>query len=201
MKTNKIAPGYIDSYKAIKNALFGFEDSNISPELIRNIPYASSLLRIGKGPQGLIILESINGNKLTWVSADEVYIVTYKGRIIATRGLPNNLISVLNPVTDFTSFFQNKNKEIHQYYSYDQPELRNLKVNYRLELSDYREVLILNKKVLLRIIYEHGSNEYLGWKFTNKYWVDEDFYVWKSEQFISPKLPKVSITVTKKPSN
>ena len=32
---------------------------NIKPEVIKNIPYASMLLRIGKGPQGLMILESI----------------------------------------------------------------------------------------------------------------------------------------------
>ena len=110
LKTNNIAPGYIDSYKAIKNALFGFEDSNISPELISNIPYASLLLRIGKGPTGLVILESIDGERLTWVSADGVYLVTERGRIIATRGLPNNLVSTLNKVPNLQEILEGKEK-------------------------------------------------------------------------------------------
>ena len=200
LKTNNIAPGYIDSYKAIKNALFGFEDSNFSPELIKNIPYASLLLRIGQGPTGLVILESIDGERLTWVSADGVYLVTERGRIIETRGLPNNLISTLNKVPNFKDLFNYEDKYLNQYYSYDKPEMRNLHVQSKIEVGNVEEVQILDRKVLLRLIIEKGSNEYLGWKFTNKYWIDENYFIWKSEQYISPKLPKINVVITKKPS-
>jgi hypothetical protein len=40
----------------------------------------------------------------------------------------------------------------------------------------------------------------VGWKGINKYWVDEDFFVWVSEQSLSPRLPYVYLEVTKKPS-
>ena len=55
--TSKVAPGYKETYIAMRNAIVGFPQSDISPEVIRNIPYASMLMQIGKGPTGLIILE------------------------------------------------------------------------------------------------------------------------------------------------
>ena len=48
--TNKIAPGYTQAFTAIKNAIKGYENTEITPELIKSIPYASSLVRVGKGP-------------------------------------------------------------------------------------------------------------------------------------------------------
>ena len=78
--TGNIAPGYVDTFKAINNALFGYKQDSFDPDLIRNIPYASMLLKIGKGPQGLMILEKITNGELTWVSADGVYVVTRNGK-------------------------------------------------------------------------------------------------------------------------
>ena len=52
----------------------------------------------------------------------------------------------------------------------------------------------------LSLIEEDLKNEYLGWSVTNKYWLDDEGYVWKSIQHISPKLPPFIIEVTKKPA-
>ena len=53
--SSRIAPGYSEAFKALKNAIVGYEDALITNELVRNIPYASSTMKIGKGPKGLII--------------------------------------------------------------------------------------------------------------------------------------------------
>ena len=50
----------------------------------------------------------------------------------------------------------------------------------------------------LNIIEERISNNFIGWKETNMYWVDSDGFVWKSEQHVSPKLPRFEIEVTKR---
>ena len=47
---------------AIKIAINGYQNTQITPELVKNIPYASSLVRVGNGPYGLMILESIKDN-------------------------------------------------------------------------------------------------------------------------------------------
>ena len=60
------------------------------------------------------------------------------------------------------------------------------------------EIMGTSKELLL--IHEAGESSLLGWKFINKYWVDDNFIVWKSIQTISPKLPKIETVLTKKPS-
>ena len=201
ISTNNIAPGYTESYQAIKNAVFGFPDNQISPSLVNNIPYASMLLKIGRGPSGLLILESKSTDgRYTWLSADGIYIVTKAGRIVSTAGLPNNLINQIIPDEDFAKLFEGNKNELKYYYSYDEPLLRNLDLKINYEKGNLEEVDMLGQKRKLRVIYEVGKNDYLGWNFKNKYWIDEENFVWKSEQTISPKLPVLRIEITKKPS-
>ena len=198
LQTQNIAPGYIETIKAINNAVFGYK-SDISIDAIQEIPYASMLLKIGKGPQGLLILESVNGNLLTWVSADGVYFVTEKGRIIKTEGLLNNLTDVLKGFSSLEDTVSHK-ESFEVYYSYNKPELRNLHLSltYSVKGTEIIEIMGTSKELLL--IHEAGESSLLGWKFINKYWVDDNFMVWKSIQTISPKLPKIETVLTKKPS-
>ena len=43
------------------------------------------LVKIGKGPTALMILEGVNGDEYTWVSADGVYLVLKEGKICVDR--------------------------------------------------------------------------------------------------------------------
>lgn len=197
--TGRIAPGYVEAFKAINNALFGYEDL-IDKELVDKIPYASITLKIGKGPQGLLILESVKDNQYTWLSADNVFLVIKNGRLIRTQGLSNNLNKLIYPNSSLKlSEIDQKNNYLH-YYSYDRPVLINLKTEASYSSKGLQKVKLLSGYRDLFLIEEYIKNDYLGWEFTNKYWVDEGKFVWKSEQFVSPKLPKFFIEVTKKPS-
>ena len=77
----KLAPSFTYAYESIKNAVIGYPDLNITREIVENIPYASALLKVGKGPEGLVILESIENDnfkaivtkQLKELSADFVY--------------------------------------------------------------------------------------------------------------------------------
>ncbi len=197
---NNIAPGYLETFKSIKNAVLGFEDSFITRELVNNIPYASKTLKIGKGPKGLMILESINKDEMIWISADPIYLVTKNGRIIKTEGLENDLKGVIYPRISFEEILEKPTNLLTSYYSYDNPELNNLELKIRYFVQAKEEVFILNTKYDLTLVEEVVSNDKLGWNFKNLYWLDENFYVWKSQQTINPKIPEFTIEVTKKPS-
>ena len=196
--TQNIAPGYYETFKAINNAIFGYEE-RISTKLIQEIPYASMLLKIGKGPEGLLILESSNNDIHTWVSADGVYFVTDYGRLIKTKGLNNNLSEVFKGFSSLKDVIA-LNAPVDVYYSFSEPELRNLKINLNFTSQGEESIEIMGKKKNYLLIYETGKSEVLGWEFINKYWVDENYNIWKSVQHISPKLPPIEITITKKPS-
>jgi hypothetical protein len=198
--TKNIAPGYVEAFKTINSLLFGSNNNLITSELIDKIPYASSILKIGKGAPGLIILESLDGEKQTWVSADSVFIVMVDGRIIKTSGLINNLTRYASPFRKNVPLSFYVNNDPISYYSYDLPLLIDLKVKSRIKMVGKEKVTLINQEKTLMLIEEYIENEYLGWKVTNKFWVDDNNFVWKSVQHISPKLPPFYIEVTKKPA-
>ena len=163
--------------------------------MVEAIPYSSALLKIGNGPVGLIILESIQTNAETWVSADNVYIQIQNGKIIKTAGLNNNLIRTVGRV-DFSEDFDN----YLIYLSYDYPELNNLELTNKLIKKEVQEIELLSGVKKLTLYEEFFENDYLNWRGVNQYWIDETGYVLKSKQYISTKLPPIEIEVTKKPA-
>ena len=200
LQNNNIAPGYKEAISSIRNIIFGFEGIPITKDLVDNIPYASATLKIGKGPKGLIILESETSGRYTWVSADGVYLVIEDGRIKETSGLLNNLVGTIDPFGK-RNFLEFTESEVYKYYqSYDKPELNNLELKVSLKREGKEIITILGVERELNLISETKANDYLGWEVKNLYWVDNNLFVWKSEQYISPKLPKMIIEVTKKPS-
>ena len=200
--SNRIAPGYTQAFSLINSALFGEENTAITPELIENIPYASLLVKIGNGPYGLMILESISGDETTWVSGDGVYFVIRDGRIIRSRGLENNLFNTILPYTFTSKEYLKKptDQEINFYYSFDKPFLANLGIQASYTFGNTSSFQLLTQMIELKVIEEQLSNDEILWKPINKYWIDQTGFIWKSEQHISPKIPKIYIEVTKKPS-
>ncbi len=199
--SNNIAPGYLETFNSIKNAVMGYESEFINRELIDNIPYASLTLKIGKGPKGLLILESIKNDQYYWISADSIYLVTKGGRIIKTEGLDNDLKEIIYPRISFQSILSGELNHFKAYYSFSNPELNNLELQFKYTLKGEDQVKILDEYMDLILVHEQVSSDQLGWKFTNKYWLDKDYYVWKSLQYLTPLLPGFNIEITKKPSS
>lgn len=198
---SRIAPGYAEAFLTIKNSLIGADNKVVTAELIERIPYASSKLKIGKGAPGLIILESINDNKETWVSADGLFLVIEDGRVIKSAGLFNNLVSLKFADNDFKDLIDSRASEkLIFYYSYDNPELIDMRVEVERRFVREEKVRLISGEKQLNLIEEKITNDYIGWKELNRFWVDNEDFVWKSEQFISPKLPRFNIEVTKKPA-
>ena len=201
--TNNVAPSYFKAFETIRGVIFGQPEYEITRDLVENIPYASAKLKIGKGAAGLVILESVKNNQYTWVSADKIFVVVKDGRIIRTLGLFNNITSYESPKQTFKQLIEENNHflDYFAYYSFDEPFLLDLKTQNHLSNRGLENVSILGVERNLYLIEEDISNDYIGWKVKNKFWVDpEDFFVWKSIQHISPKLPEFIFEVTKKPS-
>jgi hypothetical protein len=195
--TNKVAPGYVEAFKAIKDLITGIENV-IEPDIIERIPYASILVKIGKGPEALMILENIDQEDYVWVSADGVYLVINNGKIIQTYGLPNNLKEKLSPTINWDEDIY-ENKEFISYNSYNSPALNNLKVISKYTDKGKENIELTFNTKNLNLIEEKINSNDIGWSKTNFYWVDENNFVWKSIQNISPKLPEIYIEVAKKP--
>ena len=193
------------SYTTIFNLLtesFFDDDNRITSEVISAIPYASSLVNFKNSPKSLIILESKQESKYTWISSDEKVFFTQGGRIIGTIGLNNDLFRIERPGNSFKEIISyGKQDPYYTYYSFRKPTLNNLKVLVKTEVIGLQKTKLLENERYLILVEEKLESRVINWNITNKFWVDpKDFVVWKSEQHISPKLPLLYLETTKKPA-
>ena len=199
MNNGRIAPGYFQAFESINDLIFGY-DNQIDPQIIEKIPFASIKVRIGNGPEALMILQRVNGDEYTWVSADEVYLVIKNGKIIKTQGLPNNLFENLTSFAGWNDVdILDKKEKFISYYSFKDPELNNLEVFSQYSNRGKTELQLTFVKKQLLLLNERISAESIGWEKINSYWLDDQKYVWRSVQHISPRLPPIYYEVTKKP--
>lgn len=196
-----IGSGQRSVYKAISTAVFGSEIDIVTKELVGNIPYASMKLQIGKGPTGLVILESINKDITTWVSADGVYIQLKNGRIEAAQGLVNNLSNFRSSELTFKEIIDKEfNGTSYRYISLDSPTVLDMKVRVQTSIKGIQSIDLINSKRDLILVEEEIDNEFIGWEFINQYWVDPvDGFVWKSNQQFAPNLPAFLYEITRRP--
>jgi hypothetical protein len=197
---NYLSSSYSSTYDLLVNR-FTDQESIINKSMIDSIPYASSLISFGNNNKSLIILESAKENKNTWISSDKIKIIESNGRVLRTVGLPNDLYSIQRPELNFNMIIEEGKFSYVAYYSFRNPLLNNLKVEVQSTIVGKEIVEILGLKKELILIEENLYSPVINWSAKNKFWYDPatDF-VWKSRQYLSPKLPFVDIEVTKKPS-
>ena len=175
--------------------------TSIDKETIESIPYASSLISFGGSAKSLIILESISGNSHTWISSDKVRFIEEKGRITRSVGMPNDLYYIDRPAIDFDFLLKEVNFSYIAYYSFRAPVLNNLRVEINSNVIGLETINILGEDKKLILIEESIHSPTINWTAKNKYWLDPvSKYVWKSKQYLSPRLPYIEIEVTKKPA-
>ena len=196
-------PMNTQTYKLVYAGIFGYEDVDLDSSYIEQLPYSSMKVKIGKGPGGLAILESMNEDKETWVTSDEIFLIIKGGRIIGSYGLvETNLVDYRSKDPNFKVFIDSKQKEFTSYrvLSYDNPEALNVRFKVITTYKGVEQITILNYARELVLIEETIENDYLNWKTTNKFWVDKDSgFVWKSIQTYAPNLPNFKLEVTKRP--
>ncbi len=199
--SNLISSSYSTAFEVVTKQFFK-DGSVIDTQVIKNIPYASSLINFKGSSKALIILESKRRNIYTWVSSDEKVFFTRGGRIVSTIGLPNNLYKIQRPEIEFSEIISSRKEvEYFSYYSFKDPDLNDLRVKVTAKVIGEERIKLLDGFKLVILIEEKLYSQDINWKEVNRFWVDPgSFYVWKSEQHISPRLPLLYIETTKKPA-
>ena len=191
------------TYKLVYAGIFGYEDIVLDPTYIEALPYSSMKIKVGKGPGGLAILESVSDKKETWVTSDEVYLVIQGGRIISSQGfIETNLIDYRSKDISFKDFLDSNQEKVisYRYMSYDEPQALDIRFKVVTTKKGMEKIKILDFERELFLIEEMIENDYINWSVKNKFWVDKNSgFVWKSSQTYAPNIPKLNIEVTKRP--
>lgn len=182
----------------LKEAVFGFDDVNMTTGQIEQLPYASAYFRINDGQQIFMVLAFADVNpennqtQLKWVSSDKAMIVTEKGRIVKTLNLPEYNLAERSSL-DGT--WQEAN---HSRSRYDWPASNygfNAESEYALRGNETIQTPTWTKK--LSVWEETVHFTALSNSIENTYWLDEDNNVLKSVQYIGPKMTRIEFSILK----
>jgi hypothetical protein len=188
-----------------REGILGGPDLAMSRADVLNIPYASIAVRLGRGPQAFVVLASQTNHIQHWVAADNHLIETQNGRITRTIGFDQDLThtSFLNPDPLQAHLDPTKTYTLdriidltdHTPPTGDSPA-DGLLVHATLTCQGPQTLTIIGVKTNTFLWAEKFTAPDIKWSQTNKYWQDQQTKtIWKSQQYIDPKLPKIE-TIT-----
>ncbi len=182
-------------------SLLGHDGYALTNEQIDDIPYASMGVRIGGSAPVIMILANINGAKLHWASADRVVLITERGRLVKTIGMPRDLLSTrwtgadsLLPVLRRVP--GTEDSRVGRIIDLRPKDDFSVPVESRCEWLGEETLTLVGRKRRTVMLSEHIKVEKWRWKAENRYWFDVDSgLILKSRQQYCPEVAAITMEV------
>ncbi len=131
-----------------------------------------------------LVMGGTNGNRVTWLSADNVTVTLENGIIVATRGFPRDLIAAqVTGIREALAAGGGNGSRVHETLDgLDQISTELLQCSIVLDGAE--NVEILGKVTPTRKFTESCRGETLA--FSNTYWLSTGGAIIKSSQAVSP---------------
>lgn len=197
-------PVFGDAATTMRNLVVGPPETPIPRATVATLPYATITAKVGDLPRGLMGLMRIDGADLHWAASNRVAVVTRRGRLIKTVGLPQDLRDMrVVGVDPLGAAPHQLSKPVSYARQLDlaHPDYFELTVDSELTPIGPRKITILEIEFDTILLRERNSARTLRWRFENQFWVDPvDGFVWKSAQHIGREIPILNIEVAKPPA-
>ena len=187
--------------ETVEYAFKDIEDAELSADEIENFPYTSLYAQWQGKARSLIVLGFINKpNKYHFITADKETLVLENGRVTRTQSLDDNLLSVSNlkndPLRCIVTTPQSCNNRWQRAYDYQFDDGTRVSRNVKSTFSvKQREQLAMPYgSATATLVEEAGTFLLTGQRFVNRFWVEPDGHVIKSEQRIIPNKPLLNLT-------
>ncbi|MDC0512700.1 YjbF family lipoprotein [Gammaproteobacteria bacterium] len=170
----------------IKTSIVGV-DLSIDKGFYDSQEYSFMKINLGKSVVAIMVLSQVDDDIYTWVSESNERIITQNGRIIETSGLAYDM-KILTP-NALNPIYERKDSEILLHFK--SPEAI---VQQRYSVTSFNQdtgYTHLIEDAFLILYHETIHTDVLTWNIENKYWLDKNNRVLKSEQLIHPKMPLV----------
>ena len=189
---------FLRSKNAISSSKFYVTDS------IRGLPYAMQIAKIGNSNEVLLVLAESSNDYLTWSSSAKELITTYNGKIIKTTGLLNDVI-ISNPPNIKDIYFNLKNNsnlsQSHRsFVSFSLPKANSLEMHYSysLQQADIIRSRLMDKEINVVLLVETYKIPLIRFKGQNRYLIDAEGNVVKSNQKLVPNTRSFELETLKK---
>ncbi len=178
------------------------DDLKFTRDDIARIPYASIAVRFDEYSQALLILGRYDGDELDWISTEREVIVTRRGRLMKTYGLPDDLKATrfltADPVGKPIAGASSTAPECARAIDLEPRHFDGIVIRSSFETAGRDDVTILGTALPTDRWIESNFAPVLDWQFRNEFWIDRrSGFVWKSRQHLSPRLPPLEIVVYK----
>ncbi|MGU3523923.1 YjbF family lipoprotein [Enterobacteriaceae bacterium C23F] len=184
--------------KSLWQSLFGTPGVQLTADDIRDMPYASQYMQLNNGPQLFVVLAFDENGQQKWVTQDRATLVTQHGRIVKTLLGGDNLISVSNLETDPLV----KPNQIIDGASWTRTMgwTEHQQVRYATARSIFHwdgtgTVTLAGDQTAVRVLVEDVSTDQAHWQ--NRFWVDSDGRIRRSEQYQGANFFPVKTTLIK----
>jgi len=181
---------------AFKNA----EDAEMSPEKMKEFPYTSLYAQWQGDARALIVLGFVNKPK-DWhfITSEKETLVLQNGRVVRTQGLKDNLLGTSNLENDPLKCLITQPADCKTLWQRDYDyniKGKTISRSVRSEFTVHSKgsVDMPFGQVPATLVEETGAFLLTGETFVNKFWVEDDGHVVKSEQRIFPGTPKLTLT-------
>lgn len=159
------------------------------------IPYASIGVRLGGGPEVMLILTNTSSGQDLQYLGGNVSITIRGGRVIRTVGLGHNLDAFQGPIPDRAD---PKTGQTGYHYAYDLVDRNAYGIFVRCtqSIGGDEAITIIGVRHDTHHIVEHCDAPQLNWSFDNHFWADKTTgFVWKATQSVHPDLDPITIQI------
>lgn len=172
----------------------------LTDEQIKAIPYASMGVRIGKSAGVVTILASIDGERLHWASADRVVLITERGRLVKTVGLPRDLLTTrlteFDPLARVVRGDAANEAGVSRIVDLRPKDDFSVPVESRCTVQGEETLMLLGQPRNVVRIRERVVVRKWRWSTDNLYWCDPaSGRIWKSRQQFCPEVPAITMEV------
>lgn len=169
--------------KSLWNHVTGRDGVNLTDDEIHNMPYASQYMTLNHGPQLFVVLAFSEDGQQKWVTQDQAVLITQHGRLIKTTDLGDNLLQVGNldadplkapgQIRDGAGWTRVMGWTEHQQVRY-----ATARSQFHWQGSD--SLKTGSDITAVRVLEETVTTDRASW--TNRYWIDSDGQIRRSEQ-------------------
>jgi hypothetical protein len=176
----------------------------MSTEQIAKLPYATLGVRVAKYPRAVVVLATIDGQELQWVSADRVSFYTSNGWLMRTHGLQRDLGATRwvegagDPLRSFVQTGTVPARGVYREIDLRHEDEKAIAIESRFELVRDETIVIQGREHLTHRIDERADMRDWRWQVRNSFWVDaQSGLVRRSVQRYCPEMPPIELEVLK----
>lgn len=184
--------------QSLLNSIMGEDGVQLTDDEIQNMPYASQYITLNHGPQLFVALAYSENGQQQWVTNDRATLVTQHSRLVETLGLGDNLQMVSNlegdplarvqQIVDGASWTRQARWTEHG-------QVRSAVLRSTFHWGDDDVLVVGHDRTPVRLLEEAVESDAGRWH--NRFWVDEEGKIRKTEQYLGPDFYPITTIVLK----